>query len=270
MTTTDWQQQPNGLVAPAPAGRQRQGLCVMVHGHQKAGKSSHGDSGVRPTLLLDAETAGVWTPSRKLYWDPKREPVPAWPQDARAVSPDGYWDTCIVIIHDYRALFDMHTFLNTGQHPFNSVTLDSYTEIQQRCLNSLAGLRQPTQEQWGLLLRTVNSLARQYRDLIKHPVHPIWNVSYICGTHYDRKTARWRPLLQGAAQDYLPYVPDVLGWLYVADDGTRRMWTGPSREYETGDRLWGRLPHDLQLGYPGVVPGWTAETMLQQVLSTER
>ena len=265
---TVMQQAGQAVPAAFAPRKKQQGLSVMVHGWQKQGKSSFGDSGPRPTLILDVETAGFWTPSRKIYWDPRRESCPDWPQDPRAQSPDGFWDTCIVTVHRYQDLYDLLAFLNRGHHPFNSISMDSVTEIQQRVMFDLAGTRQMEQKHWGALLRHVNALIRSYRDLLTHPSRPVWAVTYICGTHYDRQQGRFRPLVQGQSQDYLPYVPDMLGWLEAAPDGSRHLWTGPSTSHETGERLWGRLPYDLQLGYPGMVPGWTLDSMVQQVLAS--
>lgn len=266
------QQTPAAFAQPlAQPGRKQQGISVMVHGWQKQGKSSFGDTGPRPTLALDVETASFWTPSLKVYWNPQRETVPTWPMDPRAAgpgNPEGLWDTCVVTIHDYQQLFDLLQILNRGQHPFNSISMDSVTEIQQRVIFSLAGTRQMEQKHWGQLLRNVNALIRGYRDLITHPTRPVWSVCYICGTHWDMKTSKYRPLVQGQSQDYLPYVPDLLGWLYAAEDGSRQLWTGPSTSHETGERLWGRLPYGMQLGYPGKVPGWTLESMVSQVLAS--
>lgn len=252
-------QQPNGLaVAQLPPKRQ-QGLSVMVHAPAKHGKSSFGDSGPRPTLILDVETAVTWTPSRKIYWNPARETCPV---------PDGSWDSCIVTIHNYDELYQLLRFLQRGQHPFNSVSLDSVTEIQQRIMDELAGTRKMERDHWGQLLRHVNSIIRGYRDLITHPTRPVWTVCYIAGTHFDQRMGKWRPLVQGQSQEYLPYVPDLLGWLDIAPDGSRHLWTGPSPLHETGERLWGRLPYDMQLGYPGMVPGWTLESMVSQLLAS--
>lgn len=272
---------PNGLAVvgnpisaaygqPGIARKQPQGLSIGVHGYQKQGKSSLGDTGPVPRLILDVETASFWTPSPKVYWDFKRETCPNWPQDARAQSPDGLWDTCIVIIHDYADLYKLLDFLVKGAHPFNSISMDSVTEIQQRVIWDLAGTGKMKQDDWGQLLRHVNALIRGYRDLITHPTNRIWSVVYIMGTHYDQRMGKFRPLVQGSSADYLPYVPYVLGWLEAGQDGSRHLWIGPSQLHETGERLWGRLPYDMQLGYPGMVPGWTVESMVQQVLASQQ
>jgi hypothetical protein len=252
--------QPNGLAVAQQAVRKPQGISLLVHGVAKAGKSSIGDTGPVPRLILDVETASFWTPSRKAYWDFKRQTCPA---------ADGSWDTCIVTIHDYTDLYGLLEFLNKGQHPFNSASMDSVTEIQQRVVWSLAGTGKMKQDDWGALLRHVNGIIRGYRDLLTHPTRPLWSVVYIAGTHFDQRQGRFRPLVQGSSQDYLPYVPDLLGWIEAAPDGTRHLWTGPSQLHETGERLWGRLPYDMQLGYPGKVPGWTVESMVSHVLATQ-
>jgi hypothetical protein len=258
--------QPNGY-AP-PARRRQQGLSLLVQAHQKVGKSSLGDTGPAPRLILDVETASFWTPSRKIYWDPKRETCPVWPQDPRAESSDGYWDTCIVIIHDAADLHTLHQTLMTGQHPFNSISMDSVTEIQNRVAFALAGYRKLERDHWGVMLRQVNKLIHDYRDLLTHPVNQIWAITYICGTHFDQRVGKWRPLLQGAMQDHAPYVPDASGWLSAEPDGSRHLWIGQSPHHETGNRLWGRLPDDMVIGYPGKVPGWTVESMVSQLLAS--
>jgi hypothetical protein len=257
MTMTTAQSQlvmPNGApVRRAPM----QGMRLLIHGLPKAGKSSLADTGPAPRLVLDVETAAMWTPSRKVFWNPARETCPV---------PDGTWDTCVVIIHDYNELFTLLRFLQAGRHPFNSISMDSVTTIQQRVINSLAGIRKVERDQWGQLLRVINNVIGGYGDLVTHPVRPVWAVTFVCGTALDYTSRKWRPLLQGQSQSYVPYVPEVEGWVYAAPDGSRHMWIGPSNEYETCDRLWGRLPMDMQLGYPGMVAGWTVESMVSQAL----
>jgi hypothetical protein len=249
-----------GLVMPNGAPLRRapmQGIRFLFHGVPKAGKSSIADTGPVPRLTLDAEDAALWTPSRKIYWNPSRETCPV---------PDGTWDTCVVIIHDYNELFSLLRILQAGRHPFNSVAMDSVTTIQDRVIRSLAGIRKVERDQWGQLLRIVNNLIGGYGDLVTHPLRPVWAVTFVCGSEYDQNTRKMRPMLQGASQRHVPYVPELEGWVYAAPDGTRHVWSGPSDDYETGNRLWGRLPDDMQLGYPGVVPGWTLESMVSQAL----
>lgn len=235
-----------------------QGLSFLVHGMPKAGKSTFADSGPVPRLSLDVEGSSFWTPSRKIYWDPMRQPPPV---------PDGTWDTAIVLVREARTVMEVYRVLNSGQHPFNSASMDSVTEVQQRVIDDLAKGQQMDRDKWGALLRQVNAMVRAYRDLITHPVHPLWTMTFVAGTH--QRDGRWRPMLQGQAQDYLPYYVDVLGYLDAQPNGSRHMLIGPHPQFETGERLGGRLPYDMLIG-DASHPGYTAETMLAQVLQQGR
>lgn len=234
-----------------------QGLSFLLHGLPKAGKSSLGDSGPLPRLLLDAEGAAYWTPSRKVEWNPVQGPPPAW---------DGTWDTCVVYVSHIDTVAAAYKVLVSGQHPFKSLTIDSITEVQQRLIDKIAGLKKMEFDHWGIVLRQISLMTRQFRDLIKHPTNPLWSVTFVAGTHLERKSGRWRPLVQGQSEDYLPYYVDIEGFLLANTDGTRDMFIGPHPIYETGERVAGRLPGVLRVGYPGR-PGYTIEDMLRQVLA---
>lgn len=246
------QQQAPALIRPQR--RRMQGLSFLVHGLPKAGKSTFADSGPKPCVVLDVEGSSYWTPSRKIYWDPMREPVPVY---------DGTWDTAIVLVREARTVMATYRVLDSGQHPFNSCGMDSVTEVQQRIIDDLTRGQQMDRDKWGALLRQINAMVRAYRDLITHPVKPMWTMTFVAGTHL--KEGRWRPLVQGQSQDYLPYYVDVLGYLGAERDGRRLMFIGPHPSYETGERLGGRLPYIMQIG-DASHPGYTAENMLAQVI----
>lgn len=260
MTVQPYQQQiPAAYIRP-PQRRRQQGLSFLVHGLPKAGKSTFGDSGPPPRFVLDVEGSSYWTPSRKIDWDPLREPPP---------QPDGTWDTAIVLVREARTVDATYNVLNSGQHPFNSGCMDSVTEVQQRVIDNLAGPGKIEREHWNALLRQVSTMVRKYRDLITHPVRPLWTMTFVAGTKYDDKIGKWRPMVQGQAQDYLPYYVDLLGYLGAQQDGNRLMFIGPHPHYETGERLGGRLSNTMLIGNPSH-PGYTAETMLMQVLQGRR
>jgi hypothetical protein len=237
--------------------RQHQGLSFLFHAPAKAGKSTLADSGPAPRLIMDIEGTSFWTPSRKVYWNPMTEPVP---------RPDGTWDSCIALIRQAREIDAVYRVLDSGQHPFNSLSVDSVTEMQQRVIDELSpGVGKLERDQWGVLLRKISSMVRAYRDLLTHPVRPLWSVAFVAGT--TQLNGKWRPLVQGNVGNFLPYYVDVLGYLHANNDGTRDLLIGPHQSYETGERVGGRLPYSLRIGYPGRVPGWTIEDMLKQVLS---
>ena len=257
-----------------PQARRLQGLSFFVHGMAKAGKSSLGDSGPQPRLIVDVEGTSVWTPSKKTYWNPLRESPP----QIERVMTAGYgkpsftpsWESCIALATDANTVFQTYQVLASGRHPFNSLSVDSVTEVQQRVIDGLAkGFSKVGRDEWGELLRRVMKMARDYRDLINNPVKPLWSVCFISGTHRNINTGRWEPLLQGQIQDYFPYYVDVLGYLGANPDGSRQLLVGPHPMFATGERIGGRLPYALQIGYPGR-PGYTIESMVQQVLQGVR
>lgn len=242
---------------PPRPPRRLQGLSFLFQGLPKAGKSSVADSGPVPRLIVDIEGTSFWTPSRKIYWNPLTEPVP---------YPDGTWDSCVVLARSARDIHETYRVLNSGRHSFNSASVDSVTEFQQRIIDDRVGMKKIERDDWGALLREVSAVTRQWRDLINHPSKPLWSVSFVSGTHLDGRTNKWRPLVQGQVGDYLPYYVDVLGYLGALPDGSRHLLIGPHPQYETGERVGGRLPYSVPIGYPGR-PGYTVESMLAQVLA---
>ena len=258
MTSQTASSQPTLHTSPSlsfPVRRQ-QGLSFLLHAPPKAGKSTLADSGPVPRLILDIEGTSFWTPSRKTFWEPGRQPPP---------QHDGSWDSCIVIVREARTIADVYRVLDSGRHPFNSMSVDSLTEGQQRVIDDKVGTKKVERDDWGHLLRTMGLLVRQHRDLLIHPVRPLWSVTFVAGTHL--RDGKWRPLVQGQLQDYLPYYVDIEGYLNANPDNSRDLLIGPHPQYETGERVGGRLPYALRVAYPGRFDGWTIESMLQQVLS---
>lgn len=203
-------------------------LSLVVHGESGVGKSWLADTCPKPLLVLDAEGGSRFTPSRKTYWDGVSAP-PAF---------DGTWDTCVVVTRSFSQVNQVFQWLNSGQHPFVSVAMDSLTEIQKRCLDDVSGVDQPTQQHWGALLRQMEKLVRDFRDLTMHPTKPLQSVVFICLT--SQKSDRFRPHVQGQLGITLPYFVDVVGYLFVQPDETgalrRRLLVQPSGQYDAKDR----------------------------------
>lgn len=215
------------------------GLSILVHGASKSGKSWLADTSVPPRLVLDAEGGNGtrWTPSKKAFWDPTREAPP---------QADGSWETCIVNVRDYISVQRAYEWLNSGQHPFRSVTIDSVSETQQRGVDALVGTEIMKTQDWGTLLRQMSKLIRDFRDLINHPTNPLSTVLFIAMTRADA-AGRHVPYVQGQLATVLPYQVDVLGYLnQVPDPNTpgafnRFMMIQPDPGYLSGERVGGRL-----------------------------
>lgn len=216
-------------------------LSILVHADTKVGKSTFANTAPAPKLLLDAEAAARFLPGEKVLWDPMTEEPPQY---------DGTWETCVVNIRDYSVLLKAYEWLNSGQHPFNSVIIDSISEVQTKVKEQLSSEGRMDQRLWGDLLNSMERLIRQFRDLTEHPIKPLQAVVLTAMTQL--RDGKYRPYVQGQLQVKMPYFLDVIGYLYVdtvenADDPTqlpekiRRMLVVPHVEFEAGERVQGKL-----------------------------
>jgi hypothetical protein len=186
-----------------------QSLTLLVHGESGVGKSWLGDTVPGPRLIIDAEGGSTFTPSEKVYWDSQT-----------GAPPEGH-DSVVTLVRDFTTLQRIFQWLNSGQHPFKSVVLDSLTEIQKRCMDVIAGTNQPTQQNWGQLLRDMETLVRQFRDLKMHPLRPLEVVMFITTSKPD--SGKLRPHVQGQLMLTLPQYVDVVGYMYVQPDAAGQL-----------------------------------------------
>jgi hypothetical protein len=211
-------------------------LTLVVHGASGVGKSWLGDTAPAPRLILDAEGGTKWTPSNKAFWNPTKGEKP--PMDAD--------ETTVVTVKDFATLGMVYQWLQSGQHPFKSVVMDSLTEIQKRCLDNVSGTEAMTQQGWGEVLRKMEGLVRSYRDLTMNNGKSLHNVTFLCGSQL--KDGELRPHLQGQLGLTLPYYVDVVGYLHVAQDAdggiAREMLVTPVQGFSAKDRT-GRLGFKL-------------------------
>lgn len=221
------------------------GFSLLIHGMSKSGKSYLADTAPTPRLVLDAEGGAStrFTPSRKILWDPQSDAPP---------KADGTWDTCVVYVRSFIDVQRAYDWLNSGQHPFKSVIVDSLSETQQRCVDALVGNDQMKTQDWGELLRKMSTLVRSYRDLIIHPTNPLQVVAFIAMTR-DIDGVK-RPYVQGQLSSTLPYYVDVCAYLWTepTEDGRqqRRLLCSPHPQFEAGDRT-GKL--DTVLNDPSIM-----------------
>lgn len=204
-------------------------LTLLVHGESGVGKTWLADTAPAPRLVLDAEGGIKFTKSRKATWDGHNEP----PAD------DGTWDTCAVRVHTFEMMRRVYQWLNSGKHPFRSVIIDSITELQKKAMDSIAGTAQPTQQDWGALLRQMEHLVRLFRDLADHTVNPLDAVVFTAMS--SEKSQKLRPHVQGQLAVTLPYYVDVVGYLYtdtLGDDNAIRrvLLTQPTDRFDAKDR----------------------------------
>lgn len=227
-------------------------LSLLIHAGAKVGKSTLAMTGPAPMLVLDAEGSTKFIPLRKIGWNPMQGPPPIW---------DGTWDACIVNVTTFEDMSLAYNWLVTGQHSFQTVTIDSISEVQRKLKQKLAGTEAMKMQHWGELLTKMDILIRQYRDLTLHPTHPIRVAVFVAETRIG-KAGKWVPYMQGQIEGNLPYWVDVVGYLsvvphidmqtgqqYTDERGQpafqRHLLTGPHPMFETGERVQGRLPHTI-------------------------
>jgi hypothetical protein len=234
-------------------------LSFLVHAGSKIGKTTLASSCPKPMLVFDAEGGSKFLPLRKVFWDPQTQGAPpVW---------DGTWDMCVVVVRQFDTMAMAYNWLASGQHSFASLVVDSISEIQRRLKESLVGTEAMKTQDWGVLLVRMEMLIRQFRDLTLHPTNPFSVAMFIAETREDNK-GKYKPYLQGAMAVTLPYLMDVIGYLYVQDvpnqydptqPGTqvRALLVSPHPLYDAGERVQGRLGQ--------VVYEPNVETMLAQV-----
>lgn len=205
-------------------------ITLAIHGEPKVGKTTFGNTTPSPRLILDAEMGTEWLETPTVTWEPTQGPPPA----------PGDWETCIAPIRKFDDVGLVYQWLNAGQHHFRGISLDSGSEIQKRCIDSIAGVAAMDQTDWGELLRRMEAMLRSFRDLRKHPTRPI---EALVVTFMTRKKEGdvYRPFLQGALETSMPYFFDVLSFLYVepTPEGSyqRKLLTQPVPGFLAGSRV---------------------------------
>jgi AAA domain len=216
-------------------------LTALVYGESKVGKSTFAVTAPYPRLMLDVEGGHRFLPIVTKYWDPMREEPP---------KADGSWDTCVVLVNEYSTVQKVYQWLQSGQHHFASLIIDSISELQVKCIDQIAGDEQMKMQQWGELLRSMGGLLRNLRDLTMHPTNPLEAVVLTAMAVQD-KDGRYHPYLQGQLKTQAPYFYDILGALTVEQVmnpdpmqmpfNVRRMYVERTNQYEAGERVQGRL-----------------------------
>ena len=215
-------------------------LSMVIHAPSKTGKSTLAWSAPRPMLALDAEGGTKFLKAKKVYWNPLQGPPPPY---------DGTWEVCITKVQSWQTIELVDAYLRQHAHNFVSLVLDSITELQRVCKANLRGTEQMRIQDWGSLLTQMDMKIRGFRDLTLLTESPIKCVVLIAET--KKSDGKWRPFMQGQIATSLPYWVDICGYLFVDNEldengqptaQVRKLLISPHDEYETGERIQGRLP----------------------------
>lgn len=132
-------------------------------------------------------------------------------------------------------LAELLAFLRKGGHGFESVVIDSITEISEIIkadIEKRTGKAMQIQD-FGTLAKKIRDILRGFRDLDMH-------VLFIAQEKNEKdgdKIERVMPSLNGKSADEIAYFMDVVGYLTI-DPGTqeRKVITNPSPKLITKDR----------------------------------
>ena len=215
-------------------------LSILIHALSKRGKSTLSATAPPPILVLDAEGSWRFIPVRKCIWNPLTEALPTY---------DGTWDVCIVPVTDWGTIETVYQWLTQQQTCFTSLVIDSITEIQRRCKNNMKGTEALKIQDWGILLAIMDKVLRGFRDITLYPSANLRCVVFVAETRRG-DDGRYIPYMQGQIAVSIPYWVDICGYLYadyeLDNNGQptveiRKLWIGPHNEFESGERVQGRL-----------------------------
>lgn len=225
-------------------------LSLLIHAASKTGKTTLSATAPRPIVHFDAEGGSKFLPGsealmRKLgrplvmiQWDP-RQPPPVW---------DGTWDVAVVPVTGWQAVQQGYQWLQSGQHQFQTLVVDSISEIQRRAKANLVGTEQMKIQDWGQLLTVMDNVIRGFRDFTNEPHNPIRVAVFIAETRQNNSNGKYVPYMQGQIGVSLPYWMDIVGYLYVdqvpSADGQsmvpiRRLLVAQHPQFEAGERVQG-------------------------------
>lgn len=253
MTTPQQPAAPVAIEIPMEFGVNDR-LSGLIHGGAKVGKSTVTATVPKPAVVLDAEGSWRFTSGRKVYWDPINQQPPVY---------DGSWDICVVHTRAWNTVETVLAYAQTGQLPFVSYVLDSITVLQKRLKKELDDLRGADGYKfWGALLDKMDDTIVGFRDLTLIHELPVRCVMFVAETIL--KDGKWRPSMQGAISNSLPYTVDVCGYLYQYKEADamgqiirdeRHLWIGLHDQFISGSRVIERLGQSVLV--PPPPPGQT-------------
>lgn len=216
-------------------------ISILVHGLSKAGKSTFVASAPKPLLYIDIEGGSRFLPFTKIDWDPMTSAPPTY---------DGTWDTAVITVETAEQVKQAYAWLNSGQHPFVSVAIDSISILQQLMIDEISMRQQMQTQDWGVILRDFIGMTRDFHNLTAHRTRPMQAVLFVAMSR-DGDNGKMKPFAQGQSSVRLPYIVDVLAAAEVVEwtdpatatiHSAYRLTTGPHPRYETGERVGRRIP----------------------------
>jgi len=183
---------------------------MMVHGGWGVGKTwlVHSMPGHR--IVFDTEGGFEDVQVPVVLWDPLNEPIPEIKHENTSV---------VVDVTHLDQVKEGVRILKTGDHPFTSFGLDSFTESQKQLKTEVSdteGEYDPNavfdHQAWGRLLNNGELIVRDMRNLTRPSAARRMHGLVVMGS--DMEAAPIRPLLQGAMRKHMAGFFRLEGYLY--------------------------------------------------------
>lgn len=230
----------------------RETLSMIIYSGSGVGKSWLAKTAPGPRLVLDAEGGSRFVPGHKIKWNPAIEPL-----------PDGITsDTSVLVsVTDWGIALAMYQYIHSQDHPFQSIIVDTLTELQARLVDNTVGAGKLELQHWGTIKRSTEDYIRKLRDMTIHPTKPVQAVIFVC-QEMTNKDLQLVPMLSGSSQRTLPQFVDVIGYLFTPDAKNRGLVVSTSPTVSAKDRtnlFAARYANDAG---PSVIPSPNIQEML--------
>lgn len=185
-------------------------ITVLCHGWWGSGKSWFAATAPGPRLVLDTEGGFYDTPGTHVVWNPL-DPLPDVDKDT----------SVIVDVQDWGTVEMLRDVLRSGNHPFESVIIDSLHELQDQLKRAVAKPGETynpnatfEMQAWGRLLNNMALFLRELRDLSRPSSARPVNIVLVAGTDDEKIPAK--PLLEGGVRKLIAGWYDVVGYMTEA------------------------------------------------------
>ncbi len=139
-----------------------------------------------------------------------------------------------VEINSLQDLKDLYNFLKNEKHDFETVVIDSITEINDIIKTEIEtrNKRNMQLQDWGILQKEIKDILRKFRDL---PMHIIF-LAQETTEKDEEKIVKYLPSLNGKSATEIAYYMDTVGYCFIDKLGNRKIGTMPNEKYLTKDR----------------------------------
>lgn len=148
-----------------------------------------------------------------------------------------------VEIKTMQDLADLRNYLTTKPHKYETVVIDSITEINDIIKSSIEATkhRDMQLQDWGTLAKKIKNILREFRDM---DMHVIFIAQEAPGEKdAEGNTLKMVPSLNGKSATDIAYYMDIVGYAYVDKAGNHQVMTASNARLLTKDRS-GKVGND--------------------------